>query len=433
MATLIGTLAARGRTRALAFAGLLLLLWLLPGCSRQDAVDDGLPDDTGVTPTEIRIGSSLALSGHAQYLGIQTLRGAQAYLRHVDANGGIHGRGIRLITYDDAYDPSRCLVNTQRLIIEDQVFALFNYVGTPTTVKILPLVEQAHIPLVGMFTGARVLREPFNPLLVNVRASYYQETAAAVRHLVQDLGLSRIAVFYQYDSFGFDGLTGTELALKELGLTPVARGSYVRGTLAVEEGLRRIVAARPQAVILVGAYEPCAAFITEARRGGFDPVFHSVSFGGAEELARRLAGEEGAVILMSQVLPPLDSGAARGVAEEYETLLRAYFPAEVPSIVGLEGFLNARVLVEALRRAGPHLTRQGLVEAVGSIHDLPLAMDNATGPQELRLSFGSQDHQGLDAVYMTRLEHGRFELVTDWPALRRELDARPQAPREPGP
>ena len=220
----------------------VLLLFAPAGCSPPDENALSKPVDPGVTATEVLLGSSLALKGHASFLGTQTLRGAMCYLSHVNDSGGVHGRRIRVITYDDSYDPPICLANTQKLIVDDQVFALFCYVGTPTTVKVLPLIEEASVPLLGMFTGANALREPFNRQLINVRASYYQETDAAVRHLVEDLGLKKIAVFYQYDAYGFDGLTGTELALKQFNLVPVAGGSYNRGTLDVQEGLNKIIA-----------------------------------------------------------------------------------------------------------------------------------------------------------------------------------------------
>jgi len=184
----------------------------------------------GVSDSEILIGSSLAIGGHAGYLGTQTLHGALAYLNYINEKGGIHGRRIKVISYDDGYDPPRCLANTRKLIIQDKVFALFCYVGTPTTVKIIPVVEEAKIPLLGMFTGANALRDPFKRYIINVRVSYYQETGAVVKHFVEDLDLKKIAVFYQYDAYGFDGLKGTELALKEYNLTPVATGMYIRGT-----------------------------------------------------------------------------------------------------------------------------------------------------------------------------------------------------------
>jgi len=145
----------------------------------------------GITSDQILIGSSLALGGHAGYLGTQTLHGALAYLNHVNDNGGIHERKIKVIAYDDGYDPTLCVANTQKLIVQDKVFCLFGYVGTPTTVKIVPLVEDAKIPVVGMFTGANELREPLNHYLINVRASYYQETGAAVKYLIEEKKFSK--------------------------------------------------------------------------------------------------------------------------------------------------------------------------------------------------------------------------------------------------
>jgi len=400
--------------------GMCLLAALLCACRAQggkEAVDQAAP---GVTETRVTLGSSLALTGHASYLGSQTLRGALCYLKHVNETGGVHGRRIELLPYDDAYDPPRCLANTQKLIVEDKVFALFGYVGTPTTVKILPMVEDARIPLLGMFTGANALREPFNRFLVNIRASYYQETAAAVRHLVADLGLKRIAVFYQYDAYGFDGLTGTELALKEFGLAPVARGSYVRGTLDIEDGFAKIEDSRAEAVVMIGTSDPCARFVELAKDSGFAPIFYAVSFVGAEELARRLGPKPGAVVIMSQVVPPIESAssALQGGARQYVELLARYYPDDKPNSVGLEGYYNARILVEALERAGRNLTREGFIQALESIRDLEL------GPG-LVASFGPDNHQGLRQVFFTRLVDGRFTLVDSWPNVGSAL-ARPR-------
>jgi len=402
----------------LVLALLLPILTALGGCDSQGekaAPERGTP---GVTDQAISLGSSLALSGHASYLGTQTLRGALSYLKHINDQGGVWGRRIELTAYDDSYDPPRCLANTQKLIVEDRVFALFCYVGTPTTVKILPLVEDARIPLLGMFTGANALRAPFNRYVINIRASYYQETAAAVRHLVKDLGLTRIAVFYQYDAYGFDGLTGTELALKEFGLEPVARGFYVRGTMDVEDGLSKIQKSGAEAVVMIGTYDPCARFIQLAAERRFQPIFHTVSFVGAEELARRLGDSSGQVVVMSQVVPPFEGPDARqllGSAEEYVHLLAKYFPDDKPNSVGLEGYINARILVEGLKLAGRNLTREGFISAIESIRDYTL------GPGA-NVSFGPDNHQGMERVYFTRLVDGRFVLVSNWQEVLGALD-----------
>lgn len=392
--------------------GICCLFWLLTGCSASTDTSFPQTSSQGVTETKVILGSSLALKGHASFLGSQTLRGAMCYLNHINSLGGVHGRMVEVIAHDDSYDPLMCLTNTQRLIIDDQVFALFCYVGTPTTVRILPLVEEAQIPLLGMFTGANALRDPFNRWLINVRASYYQETKVAVHHLVTDLGLKKIAIFYQYDAYGFDGLTGTELALKEFGLVPVASGSYNRGTLDVYEGLAKIIGSNAEAVVMIGTYDPCAAFIKMSDEKGFRPVFYLVSFVGADELARRLENYRNLTVIVSQVVPPPDpdrqdaSPLLTGEAG-YLTLLNRYFPEDRPSFVGLEGFINARVLIEGLQRTGRDLTRDGFIQAIESIHDLSPGLD-------INISFSPTDHQGLDRVYFTRLENGQFALIKDW-------------------
>lgn len=394
-----------------------------PGANQMD-IEQGPPP--GVSDDEILIGSSLALTGHASYLGKQTMVGAMCYLKYVNENGGVHGRTLRLIPYDDQYDPPLCVSNTQRLIIKDKVFSLFCYVGTPTTVKIIPLVEEAGIPLVGMFTGANALREPFHRYIINVRASYYQETAEAVRRFVEDLGLKKIAVFYQYDAYGFDGLKGTELALKEYGLAPVARGSYTRGTSDIEEGLSRIMSSGAEAVVMIGTYKPCAEFITRAHERGFQPLFHNVSFVGAEELAR-LVGESGENVFVTQVVPPPESPESMTLlwgAGEYIELLKRYYPDQRPNSVGLEGYINAKVLVEGLRRAGRDLSRERFIDALESIRDYSLGIANT-------LSFSPSDHQGFDRVYFTRFKEGKFVLIADWNEVKESLAKRRETAEEP--
>lgn len=385
---------------------LAAILWAGSGCDQTHSSVKTPGPDPGVSDDSLRIGASLALSGHAGYLGTQTLHGAKAYLDYVNEAGGVHGRRLELIAYDDGYDPPRCMLNTQKLVVEDKIFSLFCYVGTPTTVKILPLVEEARVPLVGMFTGAHALRKPLNHYLVNIRASYYQETMAAVKHMVEKLGLRRIAVFYQYDAYGFDGLRGTELALKKYGLAPVATGTYIRGTLNIEKGLERIMNSGAQAVMMIGTYEPCAKFIRQARARGFEATFYNVSFVGADELAR-LTAEAGNGVMVTQVVPPpkAERGDVRlwGI-RQYTALLKRYFPLDKPNFVSLEGYLNARVLVEGLKRAGRHLTREGFLRALETIRDYDLGIDN-------NLSFSATDHQGLERVYITRIENGRSVLI----------------------
>ncbi|WP_291464555.1 ABC transporter substrate-binding protein [Desulfobacula sp.] len=379
-------------------------LFFLGACSPPQQSDIFSENRTGIKSDEILIGSSLALGGHAGYLGTQMLQGAMSYIRDINQKGGIHNRKINLIALDDRYNPTQCLYNTQKLILEKRVFALFCYVGTPTTVRIIPLVNEAGIPLVGMFTGANRLRQPVNRYLINIRASYYQETQAAVDLIIKKKNFDKVAVFYQYDEYGFDGLRGTEIALKKYGLLPVAKGSYVRGTLDVEAGLEKIIQSNAQAVVMIGTYDSCAKFINLAKERNFSPLFHNVSFVGSKELARRL-GANGEGVIVTQVVPPPNYNAQPlpGV-KEYVSLLNTYYPDSKPSFVGLEGYLNARILAEGLKRAGKDITREKFIRAIESIDQYDLGIQNP-------LSFGKNDYQGLDNVYYTMIKQGELVLI----------------------
>lgn len=394
---------------------ILLLVFSFAGCDNPVRVKMSQEKGHGIYPEKVVFGSSLALTGHAGYLGKQTLHGAMAYIRSINSGGGVAGRKIDIIAYDDSYDPSSCLSNTQKLIVDDKVFALFCYVGTPTTVRVMPMVEDAKIPLLGMFTGADALRVPFNRYLINVRPSYYQETGEAVRHMVSDLKLKKIAVFYQYDAYGFDGLTGTELALKQYGLAPVGRGSYVRGTLDVDDGVKKIAASGAQVVFLIGTAKPCVRFVEKASVIGFNPVYYMVSFVGAEEFIKQLGDQKRCRALMSQVVPPnLRISEKNSEWSDYVRLLHIYYPDDSPSMVGLEGFFNAKVLVEGLRRSGRNLSREKFISSIESLKDYQLASG-------ITVSFGSKEHQGLDRVYFTRLENGKFVPIRSWDKLREIL------------
>ncbi len=388
------------------FIGLILVLAVLESCTAPQQLEVDPENRTGISANEILIGSSLALGGHAGYLGTQMLQGAMSYLLHINEEGGIHGRKIRLIAMDDQYNPTQCLYNTQNLIIEKQVFALFCYVGTPTTVRIIPLVNEARIPLIGMFTGANRLRQPVNKYLINIRASYYQETQAAVDLIVKQKKFDKVAVFYQYDEYGLDGLRGTEIALKKYGLIPVAKGSYVRGTLDVEAGLEKIIQSNAQAVVMIGTYDSCAQFINLARKRNFSPLFHNVSFVGSKELARRL-GPNGEGVIVTQVVPPPNFNHTAeplpGV-KDYISLLKIYYPDSKPSFVGLEGYLNAKILIEGLERSGQDITRNKFIKAIETINQFDLGIQNP-------LSFGKNDHQGLDEVYYTMIKNGELVLI----------------------
>src|SRR6202043_299453 len=206
------------------------------------------------------IGMSNAETGRIALLGIEIRQGCEAYFTRVNKEGGIAGRRLILVDYDDRYEPVETVSNTERLIDRDKVFALLNFLGTPTCRAILPMVNEANIVLVGPISGAAILRQPMQRLIFNTRASYGEEAETLVAHLVSDLGCKRIALFRQDDSFGDAGRIAVNEALRRRGLMLVGEGDYVRNSVRAPDAVYRIAKSKPDAVILFGTYKPCADF-----------------------------------------------------------------------------------------------------------------------------------------------------------------------------
>ena len=331
------------------------------------------------TEQRIVLGQSAAFSGPAAQLGIQMNRGAKIYFDALNAAGGVNGSRVDLRTLDDGYEPDRCKANTAQFI-KDNVFALFGYVGTPTCLAALPLVNENKIPFFGPFTGAEALRDPFSRYVFHLRASYYDETQLIVRQLTT-LGLRKIAVFYQNDAYGKAGLEGVTRALKPQGLAPVALGTVERNTVDVAQAVKAITAARPDAVVQISAYKSCAAFIREARKAGYGGTFFNVSFVGTQALADEL-GKEANGIMVSQVMP-FPFSTATPIAREYlEAVKRAGGDAR-PNYSSMEGWLAAKVFSEGLKRAGRNPTREALITGLESIQGASFGGFNVNfGPRE---------------------------------------------------
>jgi branched-chain amino acid transport system substrate-binding protein len=311
------------------------------------------------------LGQSAAFSGPAAQLGIQMNKGGKIFFDALNASGGVNGQQIELKTLDDGYEPDRCKANTEKLI-KDDVFALFGYVGTPTCLAALPLVNDAKIPFFGPFTGAEALRDPFSRSVFHLRASYYDETGLIVKQLTA-LDLKKIAVFYQNDSYGKAGLEGVKRALKVLGLEPVALGTVERNTVDVAKAVTDIVAAKPDAVVQISAYRSCAAFIREARKAAYGGTFYNVSFVGTQALADEL-GKEGRGVMISQVMP-FPFSTTTPISREYLDAVRKAGGDAKPNYSSMEGYLAAKVLAEGLKRAGRNPSREALVTALESIQN----------------------------------------------------------------
>jgi branched-chain amino acid transport system substrate-binding protein len=359
----------------------------------------------GVTDNSILIGSCSALDGPARFLGSQTVLGAQTYLHSINDEGGVFGRKVQLLAFDDGYDPDKAPACFKRMLKED-VFALGFFVGTPTTKVYVPMAEDEKIPVIGLFSGAQMLYEPLKHYIINVRASYYDETREQIDKL-WDVNIRKIAVIYQDDAFGKTVLDGVKLALQKHNSAPVALGTFERNSLEVDGGLKDVMAAHPQAVVVVGPYAPVAAIVKKAHVAGWRPQFLTVSFVGTEEFIKE-AGPDAEGTIITQVVPPYDR-TDYSTVEQYRKYLEKYYPDTPPSFVSLEGFVDAMVLVEGLKRAGKDLTREKFIAAIESIHEMNVGMGS-----KLILDYGPTDHKGFDEVFPTVVKNGQPTLVTDW-------------------
>jgi branched-chain amino acid transport system substrate-binding protein len=355
----------------------------------------------GVTSDRIVFGQAAALEGPTSALGQGMNQGLLAAFNEINSAGGVHGRKLELVAVDDGYEPEKSVAAVTRLINEDKVFALIGAVGTPTSKATQPIATQAGVPFIGPFTGAGFLRDAALTNVVNVRASYGQETEAWIERLTKDLGIKKIAILYQDDAYGEAGLAGVKKALEKRGMSLVAEGKYERNTTAVKSALLEIRKAEPEAVVMVGAYKPCAEFIKLARKVKLNSVFVNISFVGSNALAKEL-GADGAGVIVSQVVP-LPQDTSIPLVASYQAALKALDPAAEPGFVSLEGYAVGRLIIAALEQIQDEPTRESLLKAIGS---------GSFDLQGMKLAFGAGDNQGSDDVFFTVIQaDGTFKSV----------------------
>src|SRR6266700_1530570 len=351
-------------------------------------------DEVGVSSDTILFGQAAALDGPSSALGRGMRQGIVAAYEEINAKGGIHGRKLKLISRDDGYDPDRSVAQTKRLIEEDKVFALIGAVGTPTAIATVPISSAMRVPFIGPFTGAEFLRSPDLQNVVNIRASYGAEAEAWIKHLTEDLHFQRIAIFYQDDAFGRDGLKGVKRALERRGLELTAEGTFERNTRAVGSALRSIKRTEPEAVVMVGTYGPCAEFIKLAHKRDFNPTFVNISFVGANALAQEL-GAEGSGVIVSQVVPfPWDTSLK--VVADYHAAEGAIDPGLTPDFVSLEGYLSGRLVAAALEMAGPNPTRAGMLQLINDVGRFDIGGNIMT--------FGTKSRDAPPRVFLTVIQ-----------------------------
>jgi len=375
-----------------ALAAFLVLLAAVPAAA-----------EDGVSANKIVFGQAAALSGPAGALGRGMKIGMEAAFAEVNKAGGVKGRKLELKSVDDGYEPTQSIDVVKKLLADDKVFAIAGAVGTPTAMATLPIASAAGAPFIGAFTGSGALRDPYKPLVMNVRASYFEETEAMVAHLTKDLGATRIAIMYQDDAFGQAGLAGVKRALDKRKMELAAEGTFERNTVAVKGALLAVRRAKPDAVIMIAPYKPAAQFIKLARQIKFDATCVNVSFVGSDALAKELGGEgEGTVV--TQVVPFPKDTSIPAVAR-YQAALKASAPDAQPGVVSLEGYLVGRAIVAVLEKIDGEPTRKAFVEAVQKSGGFDLG--------GFRLAYGPNDNRGSSEVFLTEIEaDGNFRPVT---------------------
>jgi ABC-type branched-subunit amino acid transport system substrate-binding protein len=372
----------------------------------------------GATPNasnEIVLGMSTVLSGPAANLGKEMREGVLAGIERANHRGGVHGRLLRLIALDDGYEPARAAPNMRQLIEKDKVLAVIGNVGTPTAIASIPIATEDKTLLYAPFTGAGVLRKnPPDRYVINFRASYAEETGAMIDALIEGAGLKieDIAFFTQRDAYGDAGYSGGIAALKRHGLkdeNAVFHVRYERNTVAVENALATLLYAshEPRAVVMVGAYAPCAKFIRLAHQAGLKAIFLNVSFVGSHSLAAEL-GSLPARVIVTQVVPhPLDRETP--IVREYLADLSAFDSEAKPRFGGLEGYIATRILLLALDNWPGELTRESIVEALEGLGEFDPGLGN-------KLKLGPKDHQASHSIWPTVLKNGDF-VPFSWSAI----------------
>jgi branched-chain amino acid transport system substrate-binding protein len=368
----------------------------------------------GITANEIVLGMSAPLSGSARDLGLQMQTGIETAFSSTNEEGGVNGRNLRLVTADDGYEPARTAETIKDLYERDRIFGFIGNVGTPTAVISAPFALEHRMLFFGAFTGADLLRrDPPDRYVFNYRASYAEETAAAVNYLVKirKLKPEQIAVFAQQDSFGDAGFNGVMAAMRTLRGGDggyVLRIGYQRNTMDVDTAVGQLRAHKVpiKGVVMVATYRAAAKFIEKTHDQYPGLAYTNVSFVGSTSLKDELmllGPQYAAGVVVTQVVPALDGYSS--LVLQYKSSLAKFFPGEAPDYVSFEGYIAAEVLIEALKRTGDKLDTEKVVDTLENLRGLDLGL----GAQ---INFGRSEHQGLHKVWGTQLsESGKFEPI----------------------
>ncbi len=350
---------------------------------------------SAASQAQILIGQTAGFTGTAAAGVKEASDGARLYIDAINAKGGVGGQKIELISLDDKFDPKLAAENARKLIEEQNVVALFLNRGTPHTEAIIPLLDKHGIPLIAPSTGAMVLHRPVKKHVFNVRATYQREAEKAISHLVT-IGITKIAVVHVDDSFGSDILAGAQRGFDTAQLKPVLLEKFDRAKPDFSKIAPALTASGAQAVILIATGASAADAVKAFRAAGSVAQIVTQSNNASGGFIKSL-GEQGRGVIVSQVFP---QSLSYGLVKEASDMARAKGGLEVTPAM-LEGFAAAKVLVEALRRAGPKPTRERIQAALETFNKFDIG--------GLEVSFSTQDHTGLDFADLSIITaDGRF-------------------------
>ena len=367
-----------------------LLLMLLP-VSYSVAQPFKMPSENNYNKQPIFLASSSALSGPTAKLGTRLNQGAQAYFDRINGSGGIYGRQILLEIVDDGYEPFKTLKNTQKFIKDNNVFALFNYVGTPTTSVVFPLIKNKPLPFLMPFTGAEFLRKPITKNIFNLRASYYQEVEAQIDYLVKEEKITKIGLLIQADEFGKAVEEGYINSLNKYGIELVVTTRYRRNTQNIDLALSVLKKNNVEAIAFVGTYEPLAELINTAATQKFTPFFTTVSFISSHDLFSRI--KQKSRVLVSEVMPEPETCTLSICQQFINDMKKA--GKRYTDQVQFEGYLNAYLFVEVAKRCGENLSQRCFLNKIKKFsYDFG----------GITANFSPDNHQGLNNVYLNFFE-----------------------------
>jgi ABC-type branched-subunit amino acid transport system substrate-binding protein len=371
------------------------------------------PPVRGVSDREIRFGIVGPFSGSSKELGRQMKLGIDAAFNRVNDAGGVEGRTLKLIAADDGFEPSRTADAMKQLYEKDQVFGFIGNVGTATAAVAVPYALERRMLFFGGFTGANVIRhDPPDRYVFNYRASYAEETDAAVHYFVKmrKIPPRQIAVFAQHDAGGDAGFAGVAKSFRALGFSDngILRLNYERNTVDVEDAVNQLKAQKVpiKAVVMISAYRPAAKFIEKTRDLFPGMLYSNISFVGATVLADELmllGPRYAAGAIVTQVVPAVSGYSS--VVLEYKTALAKYFPGEAADYVSLEGYVAANVLIQALKKTGAQLDTEKLIDVLENTRNLDLGLGT-------QLGFGRAEHQASHKIWGTALdETGKYQAI----------------------